>query len=63
MEMIATLESFAALGEKYYIPFLSKKEFEGVVNDTDIWLHAPEIRTRLDKMVKAKEKELKKMLA
>lgn len=63
MEMIATLEWFADIGDKYYIPFLSKKEFEGVVNDKDIWLHAPEIRTRLDKMVKAKEKELKKLMS
>jgi len=62
MEMIASLEWFADIGDKYYIPFLTKKEFEGIVNDSDIWLHAPEIRTRLDKMVKIKEKELKKTM-
>jgi len=63
MEMIATLEWFSDIGDKYYIPFLTKKEFEGIINDQDIWLHADEIRTRLDKMVKAKEKELKKLMA
>lgn len=62
MEMIASLAWFSDIGDKYYIPFLTKKEFEGVVNDADIWLHAEEIRTRLDKMVKANEKELKKMM-
>jgi len=62
MEMIATLENFASIGEKYYIPFLTKKEFEGVINDKDIWLHPDDIRDRLDRMVKAKEKELKKLL-
>ena len=63
MEMIASLEWFSDIGDKYYIPFLSKKEFESVVNDSDFWLHAPDIRSRLDKMVKAKDKELKKQLS
>jgi len=62
MEMIASIEWFSDIGAKYYIPFLTKKEFDGIVNDSDIWLHAPEIRTRLEKMVKAKEKELKKLM-
>jgi hypothetical protein len=56
MQMNASLEWFYDIGDKYYIPFLTKKEFEGVVNDTDIWLHPPEIRERLEKMIKSKTK-------
>jgi ATP-dependent protease ClpP protease subunit len=63
MQMNAALEWFYDIGDKYYIPFLTKKEFEGIVNDTDIWLHADEIRERLEKMVKAKQRELKKSMA
>lgn len=54
MQMNASLEWFSDIGDKYYIPFLTKKEFDGVVNDTDIWLHADEVRERLEKMIKAK---------
>ncbi len=60
MEMIATLEWFSDIGDKYYIPFLTKAEFKAIINDRDIWLHAADIRVRLERMVKAKEKELKK---
>jgi ATP-dependent protease ClpP protease subunit len=62
MEMHATLENFADIGAKYYIPFLTQKEFDSIVNDSDIWLHPEDVRDRLDKMVKAKQKELKKMM-
>ena len=62
MEMIATLENFKDIGEKYYIPFVTKKEFEGIINDKDMWLHPHDIRDRLDRMVKFKEKELKKAM-
>lgn len=60
MQMNASLEWFSHIGDKYYIPFLTKKEFDGVINDTDIWLHADEVRERLEKMVKAKSREMKK---
>ena len=63
MQMTASLEWFYDIGDKYYIPFLTKKEFDGIVNDTDIWMHADEIRNRLDKMVKSKTRELKKSMA
>ena len=61
MQMNAALEWFSDIGDKYYIPFLTKKEFESIINDADIWLHPPEIRTRLERLVKAKEKEMKNM--
>jgi ATP-dependent protease ClpP protease subunit len=61
MQMDATLKWFKALAEKYYIPFLTDKELEQVLDDKDKWFTSAEIRRRLNKMIKIKKRELKEL--
>ncbi len=58
-EMQATLKWFNLLTHKYYIPFLTEKELEGILNDKDMWLHSEDIKKRLTKMIRIKKKESK----
>jgi len=56
-EMAATLKWFNLLTHKYYLPFLTDKELENVLNDKDMWLHSDDIRKRLAKMIKIRKRE------
>ena len=59
--MEATLKWFEALAYKYYVPFLTEQEVDDVLDDRDMWLHADDIRKRLNKMIKIQKRELKEM--
>lgn len=54
-QLDATVKWFAALAKKIYVPFLSEQEFERILRGEDIWMQSPEIRKRLDKMIKILE--------
>jgi ATP-dependent protease ClpP protease subunit len=57
-ELEATVKWFQALAEDVYIPFLSREEFDRITRGEDMWMQTPEIRTRLECMVKVmKEKQ------
>lgn len=65
-ELNATVSWFKKLAKKYYVPFLTEAELEGVLNGKDMWMDSDEVRKRLKNMVKlhneaqeAKEKEPK----
>jgi ATP-dependent protease ClpP protease subunit len=51
-QLDATVKWFAALAKKIYVPFLSEEEFERIIRGEDLWMHSPEIRKRLDNMIK-----------
>jgi ATP-dependent protease ClpP protease subunit len=51
-QLDATVKWFAALAKKIYVPFLSENEFERILRGEDLWMQSPEIRKRLDKMIK-----------
>jgi len=53
----AMIEWFTELARKLYVPFLSTKEFEAIVDGKDLWLRSEEIRDRLKVMVAHLEKE------
>lgn len=55
----ATIKWFQGLAKNLYIPFLSAEEFERIQRGEDLYLHADDIRKRLEKMVKQLEKEQK----
>ena len=48
-----------ALMREIYYPFLSKEEIEDVIRGNDVWMQTPEIRRRLNKMVRILKKEEK----
>lgn len=52
-QLEATIKWFSSLAKKIYIPFLTEDEFERITRGEDLWMQSPEIRKRLDKMVKA----------
>lgn len=54
-QLEATVKWFQTLSKKIYIPFLSEEEFERMVRGEDFWMQSPEIRKRLDKMIKQLE--------
>lgn len=56
-ELDATIKWFAALAKKIYVPFLSEDEFDRIIRGEDIWMRSPEIRTRLEKMIKSLSEE------
>jgi len=51
-QLDATVKWFTALSKKIYVPFLSEEEFERMLRGEDLWMQSPEIRRRLDKMIK-----------
>lgn len=51
-ELNATLKWFAILAKTIYVPFLSEEEFARISRGEDLWMHSPDIRKRLEKMVK-----------
>jgi len=57
--LTATLKWFDKLARNYYIPFLNEKELDAILNGKDLWLQADQVRKRLIKMVKIKQKEYK----
>lgn len=54
-ELRATVSWYASIARKMYIPFLTEDELERISKGEDIWMQSPEIRKRLDRMIKAKE--------
>lgn len=66
-ELEATVKWFAALAEDIYIPFLTREEYERIVRGEDMWMQTPEIKVRLERMVKVlvkkREEEEKAALA
>lgn len=55
----ASVKWFTELARDVYEPFLSEEEVERICKGEDLWLRTPEIRGRLQKMVKIMEKEHK----
>jgi len=51
-QLEATMKWFSALAKKIYIPFLTEEEFNRILRGEDIYMHSPEIRKRLDAMIK-----------
>lgn len=61
-QLEATVKWFTALSKKIYVPFLSEEEFDRMLRGEDFWMQSPEIRKRLDKMIKhMNNKEEKKV--
>lgn len=56
-ELKATVKWFKKLAKKYYIPFLSKKELNQVLNGKDMWMDSDEVKKRLKNMVKIQQEE------
>lgn len=44
--------------KRLYVPFLSEDEFDRMRKGEDIWVHAEDIRVRLENMVEIKKEEL-----
>lgn len=51
-QLEATMKWFTALAKNLYIPFLTEEEFNRILRGEDIYIHSPEIRRRLDVMIK-----------
>ena len=51
-QLDATVKWFAAMAKRIYVPFLTEQEFERMIRGEDLWMHSPEIRKRLDRMIK-----------
>jgi ATP-dependent protease ClpP protease subunit len=58
-QLEATSKWFLTLAKKIYIPFLTEDELHRIIKGEDLWMHSPEIRKRLDRMIKAEHEELK----
>lgn len=56
-QLEATVKWFSTFAKKIYIPFLNADEFDRLLRGEDIWIHSPEIRKRLDRMVKQLQAE------
>jgi ATP-dependent protease ClpP protease subunit len=54
-QLEATVKWFAALAKKIYVPFLTEDEFDRIIRGEDLWMQSPEIRKRLERMVKLLE--------
>lgn len=51
-ELQAKIDWFSALASDIYVPFLTEDEFKRIVKGEDMWMQTPEIKTRLENMVK-----------
>jgi ATP-dependent protease ClpP protease subunit len=58
-QLEAAIKWFKKLATDYYIPFINEEELGAVLRGEDLWLQADEIRKRLNKMIKIKQKEAK----
>ena len=58
-QLDATVKWFTTLAKQLYIPFLSEEEFSRIIKGEDIWMQSPEIRKRLDNVVKIKNQKEK----
>lgn len=58
-QLEATIKWFSNLARKYYIPFVTEDELKAILKGEDLWLQADDIRKRLNRMIKVKQKELK----
>lgn len=56
-ELEATVKWFASLAQDIYIPFLTQDEFDRIVRGEDMWMQSPEIKVRLERMVKSLEEK------
>lgn len=54
LELEATNKWFATLAKQIYIPFLSEDELHRLSRGEDFWMQSPEIRRRLNHMVKVR---------
>lgn len=48
----ATAKWFANLLKKVYVPFLTEDEVDRILKGEDLWMSSPEIKVRLNKMIK-----------
>lgn len=58
-QIAAISKWFTQLAHDIYVPFLTENEVAAIVKGEDLWLQTPDIRKRLEKMVKILEKERK----
>lgn len=54
LELEATNKWFATLSKQIYCPFLTEEELHRLSRGEDFWMQSPEIRKRLNNMVKAR---------
>lgn len=59
-ELDATSKWFTDLARKIYIPFVTEDEFARILRGEDLWLHTPDIRKRLDRVIKSMAEEAEK---
>lgn len=52
-QLEATKKWFSVFAKKVYVPFLTEEEFDHILRGEDLWMHSPEIRKRLDRMIRA----------
>lgn len=55
-QLAATIKWFNLLAHDYYLPFLSDTELNDILKGGDLWLQATDIRKRLIRMIKTKQK-------
>jgi len=58
-QLEATIKWFKKMAFDYYVPFITDDELSAILRGEDLWLQADEIRKRLNKMIKIKQKEAK----
>lgn len=58
-QLEATIKWFKKLASDYYVPFISDDELAAILRGEDLWLQAEDIRKRLNKMIKIRQKEMK----
>jgi ATP-dependent protease ClpP protease subunit len=51
-ELEATVKWFASLARNIYVPFLTDEEVDRISRGEDMWMQTPEIKLRLENMVK-----------
>jgi ATP-dependent protease ClpP protease subunit len=51
-ELEATVKWFASLAKSIYVPFLTDEEVDRISRGEDMWMQTPEIKQRLENMVK-----------
>lgn len=56
-QLEATVKWFSTLAKKIYIPFMTEEEFARITRGEDLWMQSPEIRKRLDRMMKILQEE------
>lgn len=59
LELEATNKWFATLAKQIYIPFMTEDEVHRISRGEDMWMQSPEIRKRLNHMIKVKSQSAK----